>query len=98
MVTAVGRSGSSGWRRERVRRKRLRLSSTLSVVLLGVPINADFLCQTGLSLVEASSMASMTPTTSVFSSGGFHSRRGDLRLSMRVVSGSGSSVLEMFMS
>ena len=41
---------------------------------------------------DTPSIASMTPTTSVFSSGGFQSRRGDLLLSIRVASGSGSSV------
>lgn len=40
----------------------------------------------------------MTPTTSVFSNGGFQSRRGDLRLSIRVVSGNGSSVLGPLLS
>jgi hypothetical protein len=47
---------------------------------------------------DTPSMASMTPTTSVFSNGGFQSRLGDLRLSMRVVSGSGSSVLGPLLS
>lgn len=51
--TATGRSTSSVWMRDRIRRKRLRPSRALSGVVLTLPV-AVFLCQLGLSRVEAS--------------------------------------------
>ncbi len=50
----VGRSVSSGWSRDLIRRKRFRPSRGLSVAVLAVPGNADFRCQAGFSRVEAS--------------------------------------------